>query len=82
MRNAITSKRTAMLQLKDFYPIDIDYVRVQWNKIMNIPNSQWEILGVERSIEIINDQDYPGTLRTSKLNMLPALVIEIIRNRH
>ena len=49
---------------------------------MNIPNSQWEILGVERSIEIINDQDYPGTLRTSKLNMLPALVIEIIRNRH
>lgn len=67
-----------MLQLKDYYPIDREKVKKRWDEIMNIPNKQWEILGVDRKIEIINDVDFPGTLRTVQLNMLPALIIEII----
>lgn len=68
-----------MLQIKDYFPIDRDKVKKRWDEIMNIPNDQWNLLGVERKIEIINDPDYPGTLRSVQLNMLPALIIEIIK---
>ena len=67
-----------MLHLKDYCPIDREMVKKRWDEIMNIPNDQWQILGVDRKIEVINDDDYPGTLRTVQLNMLPALIIEII----
>lgn len=67
-----------MLQLRDYYPIDREKVKKRWDEIMNIPNDQWKILEVDRKIEIINDTGFPSTLRTVQLNMLPALVIEII----
>ena len=67
-----------MLQLKDYYPIDRNKVKKRWDEIMNIPNDQWNILDVDRKIEIINDDEYPGTFRTVQLNVLPALIIEII----
>lgn len=70
-----------MLKLEDYYPIDREKVKKRWDEIMNVPNDQWHILEVDRKIEIINDKEYPNTLRLIQLNMLPALIIEIIRNK-
>ena len=68
-----------MLELKNFYPINLEEVKKRWNEIMNIPNTAWEDLEVERNIRLINNTNAPHTLRTVQLNLLPALVIEIIR---
>lgn len=38
-------------------------------------------MGVDNKIEIINNEEYPSTLRTVQLNMLPALVIDIINRK-
>ncbi len=70
-----------MLHLKDFYPIDREKVKKRWDEIMNVPNNCWQDLDVDRKIDVINDIGYPGTLRTIQLNILPALVIEIIRKQ-
>lgn len=69
-----------MLQLTNYVPIDKNKVKKHWDKIMNIPNDQWNILEIEKKIDIINDNSYPSTLRTVKLNLLPYLVIEAIDN--
>lgn len=71
-----------MLHLKDYYPINRDYVKTRWDEIMNIPNDIWRDLEVERLIEIINDEEYPHTFRTVQLNVLPALIIEIIKSNN
>lgn len=71
-----------MLLIKDYYPINREYVKEQWNDIMNVPNDQWNIKQVDRAIDIINDENYPLTLRTVQLNMLPALIIRIIDLRN
>lgn len=68
-----------MLELKDFIPIDKDKVKTRWDEIMNVPNDQWNIRKLDHEIDVINDEDYPTVLRTVKLNMLPALVINIIK---
>ena len=70
-----------MLNLKDYAPIDRDGVKARWDEIMNIPNDQWNILGVDQMIKVINDPGYPATLRTVELNTIPALVIEIIKEK-
>ena len=67
-----------MLKLEKYYPIDKDKVKKRWDEIMNIPNDQWNLKNIDREIEVINDNEYPYTLRTVKLNMLPALIIEIL----
>lgn len=69
-----------MLHLINYVPIDKKKVKKHWDKIMNIPNDQWNILEIEKNIDIINDTSYPTTLRTVKLNLLPYLVIEAIDN--
>jgi hypothetical protein len=69
-----------MLNIKDFYPIDRNLVKKKWHEIMNIPNNEWERLDVDRNIDIINNPSYPMTLRLVQLNLLPALIIEILRN--
>lgn len=48
-----------MLQLKDFYPINLEYVRMRWDEIMNIPNNAWQELDVERNIKLINNLNAP-----------------------
>lgn len=69
-----------MIELKKYYPIDKDKVKKRWNEIINIPNDQWYLNDVDKKIDVINDEGLPNTLRTLKLNMLPALVIEILNN--
>jgi hypothetical protein len=68
-----------MLELQNFYPINLEVVKKRWHEIMNIPNNAWEEFDVERNINLINNTNAPHTLRTVQLNLLPALVIEIIR---
>lgn len=68
-----------MLQLSDFYPIEIEKVKKRWDEIMNIPNDSWNQLEVEKNIRLINNTGLPHTLRVVQLNLLPALIIEIIR---
>lgn len=70
-----------MIQIKDYCPIDVDYVKKEWDKIMNVPNDQWNIRGIDKELEVINDDGYPYTLRTIKLNLLPNLIIEILNNQ-
>ena len=67
-----------MIELEKYYPIDRNKVRSKWDEIMNIPNNQWDINNIDNEIEVINDDKYPYTLRTAKLNMLPYLIIEIL----
>lgn len=67
-----------MLKIEDYYPINKDKLKKRWDEIMNIPNDQWNLKNIDREIEVINDSEYPYTLRTVKLNMLPALAIEIL----
>ena len=67
-----------VLKLEKYYPIDKDKVKKRWDEIMNIPNDQWNLKNIDREIEVINDDEHTYTLRTVKLNMLPALIIEIL----
>jgi hypothetical protein len=70
-----------MLQLNDYYPIDRDMVKKEWDEIMNIPNNQWNVREVDKDLAFINDSDYPHTFRTIRLNMLPALIIKILDSK-
>lgn len=67
-----------MLYLENYVPIDKEKVKEHWNKIINVPNNQWELLEIEEKIDVINNKELPSTLRTIKLNLLPYLVIEAI----
>jgi len=68
------------VKLKEHLPIDKDYVKSQWDEIINIPNDQWEILGIDSDLNLINSEDYPYTSRELRFNLLPHLVIQIIIN--
>lgn len=67
-----------MKKLEDYVPIDAKDLRWEWENIMNVPNTQWQTLEIERKLKIINDPGFPATLRTIQLNMLPVLVFEIL----
>lgn len=69
-----------MLQLKDYTPIDIDYVKKEREKIYNIPNSNMEY--IKRDLQSINDKSLPNTLRIYLLNHLPYCVINILNNKN
>lgn len=66
----------SLLKPEDFTPINIDEIRKDWERINNIPNSQWE--KIQRDLEVINDDELPYTLRTFKLNNLPYCVVIIL----
>lgn len=70
-----------MIHLKDYVPINKAKVKIEWNKIMNVPNDQWNILEVEKRIDLINNVGLAATLHTVALNMLPYLVIEILNKK-
>lgn len=65
-----------LLKPEDFTPINIDEVRKDWERINNVPNNMWS--EIQESLEIINDDMYPYTLRTFKLNNLPYCVVIIL----
>ena len=67
-----------MLELEKYYPIDNKKEKKIWDEIMNIPNNEWENKNIDREINIINNKNIPKTLRVVQLNMLPALIIEIL----
>jgi|GEM_PF-6529269 len=67
-----------LLDLKDYYPIDVKAAKAKWDELMNVPNNTWADMNVDRHLKIINDPDFPGTLRVIKLNTLPALLIRIL----
>lgn len=67
-----------LLKLEDYYPIDIEYIKQQWEIIFDISNDQWNIQDMEYHLSLINDKRYPKTFRTFKLNLLPNIIIRII----
>ena len=68
-----------MLELQDYIPIDINYVKQEWCKVFNTPSEVWK--DIEKSITIINNASLPKTLRTLKFNLLPYSVIGIVINK-
>lgn len=71
--------KVELLKPEKFTSIDIEKVKEEWNKIMDIPNNRWDDLGIPDSLELINNEKLPYTLRTVFLNMLPYLVIQILK---
>lgn len=67
-----------MLRLDDYIPIDADKLKKEWDAILNIPNNRWEKHNMDAAIKIINNSKLPHTMRTVKLNMLPALAVLIL----
>ena len=67
-----------MIQIEKYCPIDKDMVKKRWDKIMNIPNNEWEERNLDREIDLINNTNIPKTLRLIQLNMLPVLFIQIL----
>ena len=65
-----------LLKPENFTPINIDEVRKDWEKINNVPNSDWQ--KIQKDLAIINDDGLPYTLRTFKLNNLPYCVVIIL----
>ncbi|MFW6377084.1 MAG: hypothetical protein ACOCZ5_00425 [bacterium] len=65
-----------LLKPENFTPINIKEVEKDWKRINNIPNSKWK--QIQRDLEIINDDGYPYTLRTFRLNNLPYCVVIIM----
>ena len=65
-----------LLKPEDFTPIDIEEVKKDWVEVNNVPNGMW--FEIQETLEIINDNEYPYTLRTFKLNNLPYCVVNIM----
>lgn len=67
---------SVFIELENYVPIDIDYAEKEYNRIFNIPNDSWK--KIKQSLEVINTEEYPNTLRHFELNMLPYSVIKIL----
>ena len=65
-----------LLKPENVTPIDIDAVKKGWEEINNVPNSDWE--KIQKDLAVINDDGFPYTLRTYKLNNLPHCVICVL----
>ncbi len=66
-----------LIEVKDFIPIDINTTKKEFDKIMNVPNTQWA--NIISDINVVNNTNLPLTLRTFKLNTLPYIIIKILK---
>jgi len=68
-----------MLKPENFIPIDVNKVKIERDKIYNVPNSMWN--KIELDIKTINDVSLPYTLRTFLLNHLPYCVVILLKEK-
>ena len=68
--------RHNFLELENYVPIDIEFVRKERDKVYNVPNAGWD--KIKPDLETINNLSAPITLRHYLLNHLPYCVIKIL----
>lgn len=72
----IIKGKRMLLELENYVPINIPEVKKRWDDIVNIPNCLWD--DIELDLRVINNDDLPYTLRLTKLNGLPWVLVQIL----
>jgi len=68
-----------LLELKDYYPINLATVLLEYDRYFNLPGIEYERERIIDSIEIINNPELPYTLRFFKLNHLPICIVGMLK---
>lgn len=74
------NEKYVLLKPEDFTPINIKEVEKEWKRTNNVPTgSDWS--EIERSLNMINEEFLPYTLKTYVLNNLSYCVVHILMNQ-